>query len=294
MAQSLLLNGFDLSNARVPASAIQRGGPPKDGIPAIDRPRFVAAAQASLSADDRVLGVTVNGDARAYPLRILNWHEVVNDQVGGQPVVVTYCPLCGTGMAFDARVDGRARSFGVSGLLYNSDVLLYDRDTQSLWSQIMRTAVSGPAAGRMLVQLPLAHTTWSDWRTRHPDTRVLSTDTGHVRDYSHDPYAGYESRERLMFDVAHRDHRLEAKAWVLGLQVGAEAKAYPLSALAARLGERGELEDRVGGRRVRIRYDAGHRSAEAVDEQGKPLPSTMAYWFAWVAFFPHTALLSAR
>ena len=177
------LNGFDLSNASLPVSQILSGGPPRDGIPAIDRPRFIAARQAAfLGDDDRVLGVYHKGIARAYPIRILNWHEIVNDQFAGEAVVVSFCPLCGTGTAFST-LHGKAKTFGVSGLLYNSDLLLYDRETESLWSQIAATAISGPLRGEGLTLLPVAHTTWADWRKRYPDTTVLSTDTGYSRDY---------------------------------------------------------------------------------------------------------------
>ena len=126
-------NGFDVANASVPLNAIQRGGPPKDGIPAIDRPKFLPASQAALSDGDRILGLALDGAARAYPVRILNWHEVVNDRVGDRAVTVTYCPLCGTGMAFDARLPAGTASFGVSGLLYNSDVLLF-RSRNGCWA----------------------------------------------------------------------------------------------------------------------------------------------------------------
>jgi len=194
-------NGFDVANASVPTQAIQRGGPPKDGIPAIDRPKFVPAGAVRLADEDRVLGVALNGVARAYPVRILNWHEVVNDRFGERAIVVTYCPLCGTGMAFEARLGAASASFGVSGLLYNSDVLLYDRATQSLWSQILYTAVSGPLQGTRLSPVSLTHTSWADWRRRYPATQVLSTDTGFTRDYGRDPYAGYDRVQQLMFDV---------------------------------------------------------------------------------------------
>ena len=285
------LNGFDLTAASVPVQAIERGGPPKDGIPAIDRPRFVPAAKAGLADADRVLGLALGTDARAYPIRILNWHEVVNDRFGDRAVVLTFCPLCGTGMAFDAQVGARSLGFGVSGLLYNSDVLLYDRATLSLWSQIMQTAVSGPLKGTRLQSLPLTHTSWADWRRRYPATQVLSTDTGFERDYARDPYAGYDQVPRLIFDVQHRDDRLPLKEWVLGVQVAGVHKAYPFSALARALEKRGELLDTVGGKKLRIRFDHAHGTAEATDEQGKPWPGTMAYWFAWVAFHPKTEVL---
>lgn len=292
-----VLNGFDLAGASIPVNAIERGGPPKDGIPAIDRPRFVGAASARLADDDRVLGLALDGIRRAYPVRILNWHEIVNDRFGARSIVVTYCPLCGTGMALEppAGPGGTVSSgFGVSGLLYNSDVLLYDRATQSLWSQILSTAISGPFNGTVLRPVPLTHTSWADWRRRHPDTAVLSTDTGFERDYGRDPYAGYDRVQRLMFEVQHRDDRFPLKEWVLGVRINGTAKAYPFSVLARAVDDAGNLSDKVGGVPVRIRFDRTHRTAEAFDAQGRPLPGTMAFWFAWVAFHPRTEVLSAR
>ena len=252
------------------------------------------ATQSDLRDDDRVLGIVLGGAARAYPVRILNWHEIVNDRIEGRPVAITYCPLCGTGMAFDARVAGRDAVFGVSGLLYNSDVLLYDRGSESLWSQLMAQAVTGPMKGTRLQPLPLSHTSWADWRARHPRSEVLSTDTGFVRDYTRNPYDGYEQVQALMFEVEHRDDRFAAKEWVLGLKLGGDARAYPFSVLAQRVDAQGRLRDRVGGRDIEIRYDRTHRSAEAFDAAGQPLPGVMAYWFAWVAFNPRTSVLPAR
>ncbi|MBI5718804.1 MAG: DUF3179 domain-containing protein [Burkholderiales bacterium] len=287
------MNGFDLAGASVPVHAIERGGPLRDGIPAIDRPRFVGAALARLTDDDRVLGIALGGIARAYPVRILNWHEVLNDRFGTRAIVVTYCPLCGTGMAFEPPGEAGSAGFGVSGLLYNSDVLLYDRATQSLWSQILSTAVSGRLKGTVLPPVLLTHTSWADWRRRHPATEVLSTETGFERDYARDPYAGYDRVQQLMFDVQHRDERFPLKEWVLGLRVNGAAKAYPFSVLEPAVDRAGELNDTVGGQRLRIRYDRAHRTAEAFDAQGRPLAGTMAFWFAWVAFHPRTEVLRA-
>ncbi len=284
-------NGFDVANASVPIAAIQRGGPPRDGIPAIDRPKFIPAAQARLADADRVLGVALDGIARAYPVRVLNWHEVVNDRFGTRAVAITYCPLCGTGVAFDAHVAGETLSFGVSGLLYNSDVLLYDRASASLWSQLKHMAISGAHKGQRLQPLPMSHTSWADWRSRHPSTTVLSTDTGFARDYSRDPYAGYDKVQKLMFDVQHRDDRLPLKEWVLGVQVGKTSKAYPFSALARRVDRHGVLRDTVAGQALQIRFDAQHQTAQAFDANGRPWPATMAFWFAWFAFHPDTDLL---
>ncbi|WP_418314830.1 DUF3179 domain-containing protein [Piscinibacter sakaiensis] len=288
------LNGFDISDPLVPIAAIQRGGPPKDGIPAIDKPVFIAAGEAALAPDDRVLGLAIDGQARAYPIRILNWHEVVNDRFGDRRIVVSYCPLCGTGVVFEPAAGHAESGFGVSGLLYNSDVLLYDRATSSLWSQIMQQAISGPAKGTRLKMLPVTHTSWADWRSRQPSTTVLSTDTGFFRNYRLDPYAGYEQRSALMFDVQNRDDRIGAKEWVLGVEIGGRHKAYPFSVLEKRVDAKGEFADRLGGQALRIRFDARHRSAEALDAQGQVLPTITAYWFAWVAFHPKTELLLPR
>jgi len=285
------LNGFDLRGALVESTEIQRGGPPKDGIPAIDRPKFVLARAASMKPGERILGVERNGEAKAYPVRILNWHEVVNDSVGGEPVAITYCPLCGSGVTFSRLVKGKRRSFGVSGLLYNSDVLLYDRETSSLWSQILGKAITGAAKGERLVIVPTAHTSWEDWLSRHPDTLVLSEDTGYARDYSRDPYAGYDVNPLILFPVANSSSRFDSKEVVLGVEVGGERKAYPFAELAK---TGGEVIDTIGGRGIRVLYDPRHRTARVLDASGKELPGVMAYWFAWYAFYPEGEVFYAK
>jgi hypothetical protein len=175
-----------------PAAEIREVGPGRDGIPALDRPRFIAGKSATyLLPDDRVPGLRLGGIARAYPVKILNYHEIVNDRFGMQPVAVTYCPLCGSGMAFSAEAGDRVLEFGVSGLLFNSDVLLFDRQTESLWSQLQREAISGKMKGTKLEPLPVSHTTWRDWLGRYPQTTVLSDRTGYSRTYNVDPYPAY-------------------------------------------------------------------------------------------------------
>lgn len=285
------LNGFDLSQALVPAREIHRGGPPKDGIPAIDEPRFVAAGDARfLRSDDRILGMARDGTAKAYPIKILNWHEIVNDTLAGEPVVVTWCPLCGSGMAFDARIDGRHLTFGVSGLLYNSDVLLYDRQTASLWSQIAGQAISGPMKGERLQLLPLAHTTWGDWRARHPDTLVLSTETGYARSYDRDPYAGYIDRRDVWFPVRHESRRYHPKERVLGITIGDKHKAYPFAELSR---TPGTITDDIDGTTVTVRFDAEHDTAAAYTAGGEQVPGVILFWFAWYAFHPDTEIFTA-
>jgi len=284
-------NGFDLAGALVPVEEILQGGPPKDGIPAIDRPAFVVARDATeLRPDDMVLAIFRNGIAKAYPIRILNWHEVVNDQFGAENVVVTFCPLCGSGMAFEAKTGGRALRFGVSGLLYNSDVLLYDRETQSLWSQIRTQAVAGPLKGGYLTVVPVLHTTWADWRARHRESLVLSQKTGFSREYGRDPYAGYENSAELLFPVRFRAEGFHPKERVLGIVLDGKAKAYPFVEMAK---GSGKIADMVAGRAVRIRYSREHQSAEAFDAQGQPLVATTLFWFAWAAFHPDTEIYRA-
>ncbi len=284
--------GFDLSTHSVPPEQIMDGGPRKDGIPAILTPRFVTASQADfLNNNDRVLALSRGREAKAYPIKILNWHEVVNDRLDGRPVVVTYCPLCGTGIAFDATIGNATYTFGVSGLLYQSDLLMYDHQTESLWSQISMEAVAGPLTGSKLEPVYLVHTTWGEWKAEHPATQVLSTRTGFFRDYSRDPYDGYAQRRDLMFDVTHFDPTYHPKAWIVGVEIDGTAKAYAFSEL-----EKTEtpVRDRVNGRTLVIQFNRQAASATVSDEDGNPIPSVMAYWFAWYAFHPDTTTFQAQ
>lgn len=281
-------NGFDLDNASIPVGEILAGGPPKDGIPAIDTPRFVGSEQADFLADeDRVIGIARHGRAKAYPIAIMNWHEIVNDQIGPQPIVVTYCPLCGTGMIFAAPDH---MDFGVSGLLYNSDVLLYDRQSNSLWSQIKMEAVAGSRLGQKLELLPASHTTWAQWRARHPRTQVLSDRTGYHRDYDRDPYAGYSNSRNLYFPVASRDRRYHPKEQVIGVKIGEQAWAWPFAELAR---SAGVVEAEIAGQSVVVRYNSEARSGGVFLADGKEIPSTIAYWFAWMSFYPNSDIYKA-
>lgn len=286
------LNGFDLSSLSVPRTEIAEGGPVRDGIPALTDPKFVPGRSAAwLAYDDRVLGISRNGVAKAYPLQIMGWHEVVNDRFGSEPVLVTYCPLCFTGMAFEGRIGKARRIFGVSGVLYNSDVLLYDLATLSLWSQVLGVAVSGPSLGAKLEGVPVENTSWGAWRRAHPESRVLSRETGYRRDYDHDPYAWYDRSPDLAFPVAARSLQYHPKEYVLGVELHGEARVYPFSELD-KLAEHSPnrrdvaLRDTVGGQIVFVHYDAVALSARLVDALGRPMASTMAYWFAWYAFHP--------
>jgi hypothetical protein len=285
-------NGFDLADALVPIDEIHQGGPPRDGIPALDNPIFLSADQAGyLKEYDYVLGMTRNGISKAYPIRILNWHEIINDRFGQEPVVVSYCPLCGTGIAYGAFIDGAVRSFRVSGLLYNSDLLLYDRESESLWSQIAGKAISGPLKGQRLKPLGVRHTTWSAWRRQHPGSLVLSTQTGYRRDYSRDPYAGYQQSEELYFPIKHLDRRYHPKERVIGIELNGTFKAYPFAELG-RLKKR-VLKDRIAGEEIEIRFNVPLRSGQVFDREGRELPSVNSFWFAWTAFHPETAVFQS-
>jgi len=285
-------NGFDYSDALVPADDIFWGGVPRDGIPAIHEPKFIAASDKHSPRDrDRVLGVFHNGIAKAYPIRVLDHHEVVNDRFGDEAVVVTYCPLCASGMAFTSRFSDVDLSFGVSGLLYNSDVLLYDYQTGSLWSQIMSTAISGPLKGTAIPAIPIANTTWRDWHQRHPDSLVLSTDTGFHRNYRGSPYAEYQSRGQLMFPVGKHNRAYRNKELVLGIRIGGVQKAYPFKELR----KHGEtsFSDSVGGTELLIEWREKDKYARALDNKGEEIPTVIVYWFAWYAFHPGTEIFTA-
>ncbi len=283
------MNGFDIEGSLVPEDQIHHGGPPRDGIPALSNPTFITATEADwLKPDDRVIGIEVDGERRAYPIRILNYHEIVNDRIGDTAFAVTYCPLCGTGVAFDAEVAGKAREFGVSGLLYNSDVLIYDRQSESLWSQIMSKAVSGPLKGTRLKKIPIQHTRWEDW-LEGGDTLVQSLDTGYRRDYSRSPYGSYDDDRELYFPVNARSARYHPKERVVGFELSGRFKAYPFAELAK---VESPLKDSFGGQDLVVVFDAATRSGEIRDDSGRPLPSINSFWFAWYAFHPETEVFN--
>lgn len=291
-------NGFDLRNSEIPAQKINSGGPPRDGIPAINSPRFVATGEAAsfMHEEDRVIGLEIDGQARAYPVKILNYHEIVNDNLNGQGILISYCPLCGTAMAFLSNVNGRDLSFGVSGLLYNSDVLMYDQQTESLWSQILGRAISGPARGTKLRSVPVIHTNWRGWLQDHPQGSVLSTKTGYRRDYSNNPYAGYGDNERVWFPVSNRDKRYSNKEWVIGLEVEGKTRAWPFSELENTWQHDPQIEfvdDELNGQPVRIYYQPHNRSARITNQAGAALNGVSAYWFAWIAFHPESEVFTA-
>ncbi|MFQ5720615.1 MAG: DUF3179 domain-containing protein, partial [Acidobacteriota bacterium] len=279
-------NGFDLSGALIPVGQIHGGGPPRDGIPALTDPPRVSAGDADTWMDDkdRVIGVVAGGEAVAYPIRILNWHEIVNDIVGDHPIAVSYCPLCGTGVVFDARLQGRRAVFGVSGLLYNSDVLMYDKRSMSLISQMMFQAVTGPLRGTRLATLPASTTTWETWKARHPATLVLSQNQPYGRDYSTDPYHWYRTSGNTMFPVRGDDTSRSSKSWAW-LVVTPGEELVVAEAVLDKVA--GDLPARFHvGEGVTLRFDPAARELSGTDEAAGALLVVPGYWFALTAFHP--------
>ena len=278
-------NGFNLANATIPIDLIFAGGPPRDGIPALTNPAFIHWEEATyLDGNDRVIGLQINGEAKAYPIKIMDYHEVVNDELAKQPVVVTYCPLCGSGIVFEAVVSNNRLEFGVSGLLYNSDVLLFDRKTESLWSQLMTKAISGELKGEKLKIIPSENTTWADWLEKHPETTVLSLNTGYNRNYATGPYQGYDKSEQLYFPVTDKKGAFPNKERVLGIEIKGVYKAYPVSRL-----KQGTNQDEFKGVPLTITYDPKSENIIATSPTG-PVTQMVVYWFAWFTFHPYTKI----
>jgi hypothetical protein len=300
------------------------GGPPKDGIPSIDDPTFQNAEQAdsALRPEDVVFGLVRNGEVKAYPQRILVHHEITNDVVGGEPVSVTYCPLTGTAMGFRRG----ETTFGVSGKLVNNNLVMYDRATDSRWPQVLGTAISGEFEGESLQEFRLVWTTWKQWKAAHPETRVLSTDTGHVRNYGQDPYgsyvpnpSGYYARDSTLFAPLGRDDRLPNKRVVLGARLPESESRLAVEkpalreagVLSSNTGESGDaallavsdptLDTGYVYRNPEERpfdYDDGQAVADdgtRYDPANLPLDRTYAFdamWFAWSGFYPSTEVVT--
>jgi hypothetical protein len=244
----------------VPLDEIISGGPPPDGIPAIDRPAFVPPAQAAawLKPKEPVLALTIGGESRAYPLQILMWHEIVNDVVGGLPVAVTFCPLCNSALVFERTVDGATLDFGTSGMLYKSDLVMYDRQSHSLWSQMDGRAIVGDRVGARLRIRPANTIAFEDWRGAYPAGKVLSRETGHLRSYGVNPYQSYDQPGLSPFLFQGRpDPRHPPKERVVGVVIGDASRAYPFSALDRHR----VVHDTVGGQPIVVFYQLGTLSA---------------------------------
>ncbi len=307
----------------IPLDKIKGGGPPKDGIPSIDNPVFTDIQNSNFMSDsDVVIGLEINGESKAYPLFILVWHEIVNDKVGGTPVSVTYCPLCYTNQVFERIIDGQEVEFGTSGKLYNSNLLMYDRLTESYWSQALGMAVKGELSGYQLNIIPFDVITWGDWKTLHSDTLVMTTDTGHIRSYATDPYGSYYTEPRIMFPVDYSDDRMFPKEIILGFNQDDIYKAYKQNDIESNV----ILNDSIGEIPVMLvslfsqnsrafertiddqildfvyvdnkitdtltnsewNYDGLSISGKYEGKQLERIPIEPGFWFAWVAFHPET------
>lgn len=272
----------------VDPSLIIAGGPSKDGIPSIDQPQFVSQSEADewIADDELVLVLTYKGVRRIYPLQILVWHEIVNDVVAGDPLLISYCPLCGSAIAYDRTFDGVPVEFGTTGNLYNSNLVMYDRLTDTYWSQIDGLAIMGELAGHQLTPINLDTVVWRDWKAANQDAEVLCQATGFERDYGQDPYGSYYEESFIWFPVEGRDDRIHPKTVVFGIEVNGQHAAYREDDLISL----GSIEDRVGGARIRISRD----SAGIVSVLNLTTASLMAkerdFWFAWYAFHPDTKL----
>ena len=251
------------SKRAIKLSELQSGGPGKDGIPAIDSPAFSeqVAADKWLRPNEPVIAVVVDGQSRAYPLQILMWHEIVNDTVAGVPVSVTFCPLCYSANVFDRRVDGRTYSFGVSGLLRHSDMVMYDRQTESLWQQISGEAIVGDMTGSQLKRIPAQIISFRQFRSAYKDGLVLSRRTGHRRAYGQNPYVGYDDiRKRPFMYRGKNDRRLRPMEKVVTVSLADREKAYPYS-LTRKLRA---INDEIAGTALVVFHSDG--AASALDE----------------------------
>jgi hypothetical protein len=297
----------DFAKYTVPLDEFQSGGPGKDGIPAVDHPTFVSVAEAGEWLADRepVIELELGGTAHAYPLQILIWHEIVNDTVAGTPVAVTFCPLCNTALVFERRLDGQKLDFGTTGNLRNSDLVMYDRQTETWWQQFGGEGVVGELAGKKLRQLPARIVAWEDFAARHSEGGALSRDTRFSRPYGQNPYTGYDDVDSgPFFGAANEgDKRLPPTERVVYIERGEDAVAVPLSWLA----QEKRVVVEVGGEKLEVVFTATASSAlDSADiaegrqvgtaevrslATGKLVAFDQPFWFAVAAFRPDVRVM---
>ena len=290
----------DFSLHSVDYGEILSGGPPKDGIPSIDRPEFVPVSEMDdLDDVEPVMGLEINGDARAYPLRVLMWHEIVNDTVGDLPVTVTYCPLCNAALVFDRRIDGEADTFGTTGKLRHSDLVMYDRRTESWWQQFTGEAIAGELTGTKLKPVPSRLESWKNFKARHPDGRVLVPNNPRMRNYGANPYQGYDTLARPFLFSGELPTDIEPMARVVVVRDGVE----PIAVSMLKVRQEGPLE-RQG---LTIAWEEGQASALdsgrisagrdvgniTVQRDGADVPYDVTFAFVAHAFLPDTPIEKA-
>lgn len=277
----------------IPLEEILSGGPPKDGIPSIDNPKFITIGEASKWLDGGEPGIAFSrGDTnRFYPYQIMVWHEIVNDIINGERVLVTYCPLCLTGFVLDPLVKGERVEFGTSGKLWKSNLVMYDRKTDSLWPQVLAEAVVGEMTGTRLKILPSDQVLYGNWKQLHPDGQVLSRDTGTTRFYGSSPYGDYFSVTNLSLSLVNpTDTRLPNDAFVFGIIIDGKAKAYATLSVKAK----GVVEDTFEGTDIVLRYDkdldAVRMFKKLTDGEEERINPISGFWFSWAAAHPDTEL----
>jgi len=280
--------GYGAGDIDADIDAVFQGCPQRDCIPSIDRPEYLQSSDVDyLDADDIVLSLTHGNITRAYPTRILDRHEIVNDTFGETPVAITYCPLCGSGLAFVRVLDGEEVQLGVSGLLHNNDLIMYDRKTKSLWQQITGQAIAGPKRGSTLQSLPVTMNLWGDWKAANPEAEVLAPPSGQ-RKYRKKAYGDYDTSDRLLFPVANQDARLHVKKVIYGVEIG----DLSIAVEAGWLKKNGSWEHAVNGKILRL--DVNNAGGVTGSLEGDPVSVHRMYWFAWYSFHPDTSLIDSR
>ncbi|MDZ7659000.1 DUF3179 domain-containing protein [Fodinibius sp.] len=256
------LRGWDTNTDKstIELSELKRGGPPKDGIPSIDDPKFVSLNEASswIAAKEPVLSVEHEGEARAYPLQIMIWHEIVNDEIQGDPLLVTFCPLCYSALVFERTVNGETLEFGVSGFLRHSDLVMFDRKTETLWQQFTGKAIVGDYVGTTLEQISSQIISFEQFRKSYPDGLVLSKNTGYDRNYGRNPYTGYDDiNNSPLFGAGNDDDRLPPMEKVIGVKLDEHQKAYPYSVTK----KKQVINDKLGETPLVVIHTGGATSA---------------------------------
>lgn len=264
----------------VPPNEIISGGPPKDGIPPIDNPKFVDINKAASFVQDNAPGLLVinQNEKKFYPYNILVWHEIVNDQIGGKPLTITYCPLCATGIVFEREINNKIYDFGTSGKLYQSNLVMYDRQTNSYWSQILGKAIAGKMLGTKLTLFPSSIIEFKIAKQKYPDLKVLSTDTGNQRDYTFQPYGDYDTNNEVYFPTNYQDNRLHPKTLIYAISIENKFKAYDYKKLL----EVKNLEDTLNNHQLQISVDDKKEIIVFDKTTGERIIGFNAFWFSFV------------
>lgn len=276
------------NNTRIDLTQLLDGGPPKDGIPSIDRPRFDTAQTTPFARDELVIGVEIDGVAKAYPIGIMNWHEIVNDTVGDTNLTVSYCPLCDTVIVFQR---GNT-TYGVSGKLYQSCLVMYDRADNTLYSQPWAIGVVGANVNRSLQRLPAVKTQLGNWLARYPNSKILSTETGYARNYLRYPYGSYYTNEQIIFPVRHQDQRQHHPKAIVSYVWDLDART-PMNRFSGiskqffheELRRHGEQIVNFGDRPIRVLWDEELKTVIVEELDGTKIPSSTAFAFVYPAFF---------